>query len=82
VIRCKPEEGVFMSFLYSLVVPRDGLSSVPIANEYEDIFEEVKGLPPHRKIEFRIDLIEGARPIVMPLRRTAPREQRELEVQV
>ena len=82
VIRCKHEEGVFMSFMYSLVVPRDGLSSMPVVNGSEDVFDEVKGLPPHREIEFRIDLVEGARPVVMPLRRMAPREQQELKVQV
>ena len=82
VIRCKHEEGVFLSFMYSLVVPRDGLSSVPIVNGFEDVFDEVKGLPPHREIEFRIDLVERARPVVMPLRRMAPREQQELRVQV
>lgn len=82
MIRCKPEDGVFMSFFYLLDVPRDGLSSVPIANQFKDVFDEVKGLPPHHEIEFRIDLVDEARPIVMPLRRMTPREQRELEVQV
>ena len=53
-----------------------------IANKFEDVFEEVKGLPPHREIEFRIDFVEVARPIVMPLRWMAPKEQRELEMQV
>ena len=82
VIRCLPEDGVRVSFLYSLAIPQAGLSSVPIAMDFPDVFEEVTGLPPHREIEFRIDLVSGARPIVMPLRRMAPREQRELEVQV
>ena len=82
LIRCKHEDGVFVSYQYSLGIPQEDLSSVLIANEYVDVFDEVKGLPPHREIEFRIDLVEGARPIVMPLRRMAPREQRELEVQV
>ena len=51
---------------------------MPIVGEYPDIFEEVNGLPPHREIEFCIDLVKDARPIVMPLRRIAPRDQREL----
>ena len=53
-----------------------------MVGQYPDVFEEVTGLPPHREIEFRIDLVKDARPIVMPLRRMAPREQRELGVQV
>ena len=70
------------SFLNSLDIPHDELSDVPIAGEYPYIFGEVSGLLPHREIEFQIDLVKDARPIVMPLRRMAPREQRELEVQV
>ncbi len=49
-----------MSYLYSLGIPQVDLSSVLIANEYEDVFDKVKGLPPHCEIEFRIDLVEGA----------------------
>ena len=55
---------------------------MPTAGEYPDIFWEVTGLPPHREIEFRIDLVKDVEPIVMSLRRMAPREQQELEVQV
>lgn len=44
-----------LSYLYSLDVSHDELSSIPIVNEVCDVFEEVFGLPPHREIEFRID---------------------------
>ena len=57
LIRCKREDGVFVSYLYSLGIPQEDLSSVLIANEYVDAFDEVKGLPPHREIEFRIDSV-------------------------
>ena len=77
-----PSKGVLASFLNSLDIPHSELSGLPVVGQYPDVFEEVTGLPPHREIEFRIDLIKDARPIVMPLRRMAPREQRELEVQV
>ena len=53
-----------------------------ITSEFDDVFEEVKGLPPQWEIKFRIDLVESAKPIVMHLRRMAPKEHRELEVQV
>ena len=55
-----PSDEVRASFLNSL---DDELSGVPIASQYPDIFEEVTGLPPHRKIEFHIDLVKDARPI-------------------
>ena len=60
LIWCKREEGVFVSYLYLLAIPQEDLSSVLIDNEYEDVFDKVKGLPPHCEIEFTIDLIEGA----------------------
>ena len=77
-----PSKGVLASFLNSLDIPHSELSGLPVVGHYPDVFEEVTGLPPHREIEFRIDLVKDARPIVMPLRRMAPREQRELGVQV
>ena len=70
-----PSDGVMASFVNSLDIPQDELSDVPVVGQYPDVFEEVTGLPPHWEIEFRIDLVKDARPIVMPLRRMAPREQ-------
>ena len=77
-----PSDGVMASFINFLDIPHDELSDVPVVGQYPDVFEEVTGLPPHREIEFCIDLVKDARYIVMPLRRMAPREQRELGVQV
>ena len=48
---------------------------------YADVFEEVENLPPQREIEFRIDLIPNARPVVHPIRRMAPKEKEELSSQ-
>lgn len=42
------------------------------------MFEEVKSLPPHREIEFRIDLVPNARPVFHASRRMVPRERVEL----
>ena len=42
------------------------------------MFEEVENLPPQREIEFRIDLIPNARPVVHPIRRMDPKEKEEL----
>nr|GEZ65690.1 putative reverse transcriptase domain-containing protein [Tanacetum cinerariifolium] len=39
------------------------LSDIPIARDFEDVFpNDLSGLPPHRQVEFRIDLIPGATP--------------------
>ena len=65
VIHCGQESPVMVSYLYSLDLPKEELVTVPIAKEYPDVFEEVAGLPPHREIEFRIDLVKDAKPVVL-----------------
>ncbi|GJV68776.1 reverse transcriptase domain-containing protein [Tanacetum coccineum] len=45
----------------------------------EDVFpEDLSGLPPQRKVEFRIDLVLGATPIAKYSYRLAPSEMQEL----
>nr|KAJ0214492.1 hypothetical protein LSAT_V11C400215090 [Lactuca sativa] len=40
------------------------LKEVPVVQNYLEVFpEELPGLPPHRQVEFRIDLVPGAAPI-------------------
>ena len=39
------------------------LEEVPVVKEFPDVFAEIKGLPPRRVVEFRIDLVPGAAPI-------------------
>ncbi|XP_076904640.1 uncharacterized protein LOC143560156 [Bidens hawaiensis] len=40
------------------------IEDVPIVSEYSDVFpEELPGLPPHRQLEFRIDLLLGVVPV-------------------
>lgn len=62
------------SYLYSMDLSKDELVEVPIVEEYPDVFEEVVGLPPQREIEFRIDLVKDAKPIVLSLRWMTPKE--------
>ena len=82
VIHCGQESPVMVSYHHSLDLSKEELVTVPIAKEYPDAFEEVTGLPPHREIEFRIDHVKDAKPVILSLRRMAPREQKELEAQV
>ncbi|XP_071686947.1 uncharacterized protein [Rutidosis leptorrhynchoides] len=40
------------------------LEDVPIVRDFPDVFpEELPGLPPHRDVEFQIDLMPGAAPV-------------------
>ena len=54
-----------------------------MACEFLDVFpEELPGLPPHREIEFCIDVVSDTAPISMPPYRMAPAELRELKEQL
>ena len=51
--------------------------------EYKDVFpDELPGLPPHRDVDFTIELHPGTSPISMTLHRMAPVESQELKVQL
>ena len=51
--------------------------------EYEDVFpDELQGLPPHRDVDFVIELHPGTSPISMTPHRMASNELQELKVQM
>ncbi|KAL0560205.1 hypothetical protein IC582_000605 [Cucumis melo] len=59
------------------------LSSEPVVRDYPDVFpEELQGLPPHREVEFAIELEPGTIPISRAPYRMAPAELKELKVQL
>ncbi|KAA0037901.1 pol protein [Cucumis melo var. makuwa] len=59
------------------------LSSEPVVRDYPDVFpEELLGLPPHREVEFAIELEPGTVPISRTPYRMAPAELKELKVQL
>ncbi|KAL0554438.1 hypothetical protein IC582_008359 [Cucumis melo] len=59
------------------------LSSEPVVRDYPDVFpEELPGLPPHREVEFAIELEPGMVPISRAPYRMAPAELKELKVQL
>ena len=58
-------------------------TSKPVVREYSDLFpKELPGLPPHREIDFAIELEPGTTPISRALYRMAPAELKELKVQL
>ncbi|KAA0033088.1 gag protease polyprotein [Cucumis melo var. makuwa] len=57
------------------------LSSEPVVRDYLDVFpEELPGLPPHRDVEFAIELEPGTIPISRAPHRMALAELKELKV--
>ncbi|GJS22847.1 putative reverse transcriptase domain-containing protein [Tanacetum coccineum] len=56
---------------------------VPVIRDFPKVFpEELQGLPPPRKVEFRIDLVSRDAPIAHAPYRLAPSEMRKLSVQL
>ena len=59
------------------------ISDVSIACEFFDVFpEELSGLPPHREIEFCINVVSDTAPVSIPTYRMTPAELRELKEQL
>ena len=60
---------------------RHDLSLPLVVCEYEDVFpDELPGLPPHRDVDFVIELHPGTSPISMTPHRTAPVQLQEFKV--
>ncbi|KAJ0874305.1 putative nucleotidyltransferase, Ribonuclease H [Helianthus annuus] len=59
------------------------IEDLPVVREFADVFlEELPGLPPHRQVEFQIELAPGAAPIARAPYRLAPGELQELSNQL
>ena len=62
---------------------RPDLDLPRVVCKYVDVFpDELPGLPPHRDVDFGIELHPGTSPISMTLHRMAPVELQELRVQL
>ena len=75
-----------MGWIASLTLKDEGrrdLSPPRVVCEYEDVFpDELLGLPPHRDVDFVIELHPGTSPISMTPHRMEPIELQELKVQL
>ena len=79
-------QGQLVGWLASLTLEdeeRSDLDLPRVVCEYVDVFlEELPGLPPHRDVDFGIELHLGNPPISMTPHRMAPVESFELKVQL
>ena len=56
----------------------DAISQIPVVCEYQDVFpEELPGMPPHRPVEFVIDLEPGMEPVCKRPYKLGPEELKE-----
>jgi hypothetical protein len=58
------------------------LEDFSVLQEFEDVFQEIPGLPPRREIDFSIDLVLGAAPVSKPPYRMSTPELKELQMQL
>ena len=79
-------QGQLAGWLASLTLEdeeRPDLDLPRVVCEYADVFlDELPGLPPHRDVDFGIELHPGTSPISMTPHRMAPVELQELRVQL
>ena len=79
-------QGQLVGWLASLTLEdeeRPDLDLPRVVCEYVDVFpDELPGLPPHRDVDFGIELHPGTSPISMTPHRMAPVEWQELRVQL
>ena len=61
----------------------NAISQIPVVCEYQDVFpEELPGMPPHRPVEFVIELEPGTEPVCKRPYKLGPNELKELKKQL
>ncbi|GKC42029.1 hypothetical protein Tco_1059751 [Tanacetum coccineum] len=69
--------------LMNAKVDEPKVGEISVVRDFVDVFpEEWSGLPPQQHVEFRIDLVPGATPVVKSPYRLAPSEMQELSGQL
>ena len=73
----------YLDYVIDTVKARPSVFDILTVSEYSGVFpEELPGLPPHREIDFSIDVVPGATPASITLYRMAPVELKELKLQL
>nr|GEV30648.1 putative reverse transcriptase domain-containing protein [Tanacetum cinerariifolium] len=69
----------WLSYHCGVIVFYEKIVRIPLPNDFPEVFpDDLSSLPPSREIEFRIDLIPGALPVVKSPYRLAPSEMLKL----
>ena len=73
----------YLAYVVDTVKARPSVSNIPTVRDFPDVLpEELPGLPPHREIEFAIDVVPGATPASITLYIMASLELKELKLQL
>ncbi|GJU28677.1 putative reverse transcriptase domain-containing protein [Tanacetum coccineum] len=69
--------------LMNAKVDEPRISDIHVVRGFTNVFlKDLLGLPPQRQVEFRIDLVSGAKPVAKSPYRLAPSEMQELSEQL
>ena len=70
----------YLALVRDTTAEKTSISDIPIVCEFPDVFpDKLSSLPPHREIEFCIDVVPDTAPISMPPYRMAPVELKILK---
>ena len=73
----------YLAYVIDTIKARPSVSDIPTVSDFPDVFpKELPGLPPHREIEFAIDIVPSATPASITPYRMAPLELKELKLQL
>ena len=73
----------YLAYVIDMVKARPSVYDIPTVSDFSDVFpEELQGFPPHREIEFAIDVVSGATPTSITPYKMAPLELKELKLQL
>ena len=73
----------YLDYVIDTVKARPSVFDILTVSDFSDVFpEELPGLPPHREIDFAIDVVPGATPTSITLYRMAPVELKEVKLQL
>ncbi|KAE8683877.1 hypothetical protein F3Y22_tig00111166pilonHSYRG00229 [Hibiscus syriacus] len=74
---------VFLAYILDTRSSQSDIKGIRIVKKFSDVFpEELPGLPPDREIEYKIEVYSGSTPVSMAPYRMAPKELKELKVQL
>ena len=73
----------YLDYVIDTIKARPSVSDIPTVSDFPDVFqEELPGLPPHREIEFAIDIVPSATPASITPYKMALLELKELKLQL
>ena len=73
----------YLDYVIDMVKARPSVFDILTVSDFPDVFsEELPGLPPHREIEFAIDVVPGATPASIIPYRMAPTRAKGIKIAI